>query len=449
MALNFPLNPDDQSIYIDPVSGLKYIFNKAIGGWETAIQPPVIVTEGIQPDITIEGFLWWDNAARNLYILRNGQWTPVAGDTDGTTTVTVSSDPPPSPTQGDLWWDNAGGTLYIYYVDNDSPQWVIAAPNLNTDDRSVVYTGLTSPDQPLQGDMWFNTANNELLVYHNGNWVSVVASNSGISSVTGIVPILTNTVQGATTISIRDASTTEKGAARYATQQEVSAKINDSVAISPYRLAVGIDGYLPDATESTRGVMKIATESQMIQLADDTVAVTPAKLQAAIQSTGNPTGSIITYANIVPPNGYLLCNGDILPSVTDNYIGYVKDGILVPVGTANSIAVNFQALRSVLGTTYSSNDTDVLLPDLRGVFIRSYHHDKPGIDSGRVYGSYQNQSIQTHNHSLIGGPADVAPTGANYGGGNRTTNTGTYQTDNAGTGETRPNNICLTYCIKY
>ena len=264
MALNFPLNPDDQSIYVDQVSGLKYIFNKAIGGWETAIQPPVIVTEGVQPDIVIEGFLWWDNAARNLYVLRNGTWTPVSGDTDGTTTVTVSDSPPGSPTQGDLWWDNIGGTLYIYYVDSDSPQWVIAAPNLNTDDRSIVYTGLTAPDQPLQGDMWFNTANNELLVYHNGNWVSVVASNSGISSITGVLPITTDTVQGRTTISIRDASTTQKGSARFATQQEVSAKINDNVAISPYRLAVGIDGYLPDATESTRGVMKIATASQMV-----------------------------------------------------------------------------------------------------------------------------------------------------------------------------------------
>ena len=55
MALNFPLNPADQAVYIDPVSGLKYIFNQSIGGWETAIQPPVIVTQTSQnPDISID-----------------------------------------------------------------------------------------------------------------------------------------------------------------------------------------------------------------------------------------------------------------------------------------------------------------------------------------------------------------------------------------------------------
>ena len=183
-------------------------------------------------------------------------------------------------------------------------------------------------------------------------------------------------------------------------------------------------------------------------MADDTVAVTPAKLQAAIQTTGNPTGSIITYANVIPPLGYLLCNGDVLPDDSDNYIGYVKDGVLVAAGTANALAVNFQALRSVLGTTFSQN-SQVLLPDLRGTFIRSFNHGKPGVDAGRVYGSFQNQSIQTHNHQLPGGPADVNPAGATFGGGNRTTETGNYQTENAGDGETRPQNICLTYCIKY
>ena len=33
MALNFPPNPGDKSIYIDPSSGLKYIFNGSVGAW--------------------------------------------------------------------------------------------------------------------------------------------------------------------------------------------------------------------------------------------------------------------------------------------------------------------------------------------------------------------------------------------------------------------------------
>ena len=59
MALNFPNNPTDKQIHIDPASGLKYIFNGSVGGWETAIQPPVITSTDEEPDIKLEGFLWW------------------------------------------------------------------------------------------------------------------------------------------------------------------------------------------------------------------------------------------------------------------------------------------------------------------------------------------------------------------------------------------------------
>ena len=42
MALNFPSNTDLP--YVDPVSGLKYIYNNAVGAWETAIQPPAVIS---------------------------------------------------------------------------------------------------------------------------------------------------------------------------------------------------------------------------------------------------------------------------------------------------------------------------------------------------------------------------------------------------------------------
>ena len=118
MALNFPLNPGDQAIYTDSTSGLKYIYNTSIGGWETAIQPPVIITtDGNAPDISINGFLWWDAQTRILYILRGGTWTPVTSNGDGGgggggggASVSISETPPASPIQGDLWWDSIGGT---------------------------------------------------------------------------------------------------------------------------------------------------------------------------------------------------------------------------------------------------------------------------------------------------------------------------------------------------
>ena len=131
MALNFPLNPADGSIYIDPISGLKYIFNKSIGGWETAIQPPAIVTTATTPpDITLDGFLWYDSSTQILSILRGGTWVPITGASDGSGNMSVGPTPPDVKSQGDLWWDSVGGILYIYFVDATSAQWVIASPNV-------------------------------------------------------------------------------------------------------------------------------------------------------------------------------------------------------------------------------------------------------------------------------------------------------------------------------
>ena len=42
----------------------------------------------------------------------------------GGASVSVSSNPPGSPSGGDLWWDSDVGELYIYYSDTDSNQWV-------------------------------------------------------------------------------------------------------------------------------------------------------------------------------------------------------------------------------------------------------------------------------------------------------------------------------------
>ena len=108
MALNFPR--PDQSPFVDPESGLKYIYNPAVGAWESAIQPPCIVTYDCNPpDIVIEGFLWFNNCDLTLYIYRNGEWIPVVDGEYGP--VFIGINPPAFPNQGDLWWDPVSGNL--------------------------------------------------------------------------------------------------------------------------------------------------------------------------------------------------------------------------------------------------------------------------------------------------------------------------------------------------
>ena len=74
MTLNFPT--DISAPYVDPVSGLKYVYNTTVGAWESAIQPPSIIAAD-EPDILIEGFLWFNTTDGNLYVYHNGAWMVV------------------------------------------------------------------------------------------------------------------------------------------------------------------------------------------------------------------------------------------------------------------------------------------------------------------------------------------------------------------------------------
>ena len=192
MALNFPLDPGDQQQYIDPVSGLKYIFNASIGGWETAIQPPCIVTgDGTAPDIILEGFLWFDSNSNVLYVMRGGTWTPLNDSNTSATRVTVGQSPATPAVQGDLWWDTVSGNLYIYYNDTTSSQWVVASPNVGGDAASSVFTGPSAPPNPKDGTIWFNTTTNVLYVYISVDnaWKTVSAEVAGVNFISGTAPI--------------------------------------------------------------------------------------------------------------------------------------------------------------------------------------------------------------------------------------------------------------------
>ena len=103
-----------------------------------------------------------------------------------------------------------------------------------------------------------------------------------------------------------------------------------------------------------------------------------------------------------------------------------------------------------MGTAFNpSQSGDVVLPDLRGEFLRGWSDDKTGVDSGRALGSAQGQTVQSHDHTGPAGPADTEVDGTIYGGGNRTGESGVYATNATGDQETRPRNIAILYCIKF
>ena len=163
-----------------------------------------------------------------------------------------------------------------------------------------------------------------------------------------------------------------------------------------------------------------------------------------------PTGAVFHFAASTPPNGYLKCNGDIVPNGG---------------GTVQGITADFSDLYTTLGSTYGSAGQ---LPDLRAEFIRGWD-DSKGIDSGRVFGTAQEDQMQQitgyldTTYAVVRSTATGALTGSSINGGSvisspnyaTAASAGNITFDSANSSgartgtETRSRNIALLACIKY
>ena len=458
MALNFPSNTTQP--YIDPVSGLKYIFNPSVGAWETAIQPPAIISE-TPPVVNIPGFLWWDQNDGSLYIYYKDddseQWVEAVPNGDLIRNVSISDSPPINPINGDLWWCSAdnngsfqgGGRLYIYYCDqegdpNNTPgsecQWMDASPNTGNGeggsyDGPNVTVGPNQPTDPNTGDFWFDTTDGTLYIYDGSIWQNVSegdGSSFGVESVRVEPPLFITGTSENPIINVTSATQSDEGTTTYATQSQANQGTLDDVAISPLTMKNALqnapDVFIPDATETQKGIIRIATENEVANGVDDTTAVTPKKLKNQINRSGlgNPTGAVIAFAGGSVPDGYLLCDGsEVLRTIYEDLF----DVIGCDFGDGNG------------ATTFN-------LPDLRGEFVRGLDNGR-GVDSNRTLGSSQTQSIQSHKHALDVGPASSVSN--RPGGGNRASNADTGETrafPSDPNSETRPRNVALNYIIK-
>ena len=438
MALNFPT--DTSSPYTDPTSGVKYIYNPVVGAWESAIQPPAVISAST-PTVTIDGFLWWNTGTNELNVYEGGSWRVVQSSV--VNTISVSSTAPSSPTNGQLWWDTVGGSLFLYYNDGSSAQWIETSPASGISEPTVTASNSapTSPS-PIEGDVWFNTLENVLYIFTSSNWVEVTANISSVQTVTGTAPITIGGTASDPVIGITSASNADEGSIRIGTQSEVNNATNTNVALTPGTLASGITNYLPESSDTVAGIIECATQAETEAGTNSTKAVTPESLALSIPNLGigNPSGMVITFAGNTAPTGYLACDGSAVSRTT------------------------YSDLFAVCGTIYGVGDgsTTFNLPDLRGEFVRGWD-DGRGVDSGRSFASIQLSANLQHNHGVTDPGHDHSQTGGspNDDGGDHVTgstqsgtltniNTATtgISIDNDGGSESRPRNIALLYCIK-
>jgi microcystin-dependent protein len=146
-----------------------------------------------------------------------------------------------------------------------------------------------------------------------------------------------------------------------------------------------------------------------------------------------PSGAVMPFAMVTPPSGWFECNGQAISRTT------------------------FANLYNAIGITYGNGDgsTTFNVPDIRGYFVRGYD-DGRGIDSGRTFGSTQNDTVGSHDTEVLIHATSKEASG--YGLTQTasfpdrvmvTSSTGQGITANYTGTETRPKNIALMYCIKY
>jgi len=242
----------------------------------------------------------------------------------------------------------------------------------------------------------------KLLYGDSSNWVNIISSDSDITA------SLQDIIDG---VEDKKYISPLKYAQIKATSSDVLAGSNDL----KYITSLALRGLKASIVESQTGV-------------DDIKYVTPAGLSSFAESNpGILPGTVIYYLKDSAPSGYLKANGAEISRTT------------------------YSDLFSVIGTTFGIGDgsTTFNLPDLRGRFIRSWSDDG-SIDSGRLFGSFQNDELKSHSHSIRGWDRNIDGSGAE---GDRSLATfvglsNGFIGDTGGV-ETRPTNIALLACIKY
>jgi hypothetical protein len=176
------------------------LYGREDGAWVAV--PPATTVGPAPPSPPQLGELWWNGASLNVW---NGtQWVNVTGSylslSGGTLTgpltlsgnatqplqpvtlqqltaglatagnVPISDTPPASPNDGQLWFDSVTNQLLLWNATTGSWQEASAPP-----------VSLTSnpPAAPIQGDLWWDLVSAKLFIWDGEQWVIVVNTPDG------------------------------------------------------------------------------------------------------------------------------------------------------------------------------------------------------------------------------------------------------------------------------
>jgi len=155
-----------------------------------------------------------------------------------------------------------------------------------------------------------------------------------------------------------------------------AAELNHSVGVTS-SIQTQLDTKAPLASPALTGNPTAPTQTAGD---DSTKIATTAFVETAISEISSvPIGAILWIAENAVPAGYFECDGAAISRTI------------------------YADLFAVIGTTYGVGDgsTTFNVPDLRGEFIRGYDNGR-GVDTSRVFGSFQDHALEQHQHDLTG-----------------------------------------------
>jgi len=165
------------------------------------------------PASPTEGNLWFDSDTAQTFIYYDSQWVEVGGSTGGAV-MQVSSSAPGSPLEGRMWFDSDTAQTFVYY---DS-QWVEIGAS-----AMAATVSANAPVSPISGQIWLNSDTGGVYVYYSNVWIEVGAvpqlTSAAITTALGYTPAppLTsaaiNTALGYTPANSSTAATTGKAIA--------------------------------------------------------------------------------------------------------------------------------------------------------------------------------------------------------------------------------------------
>ena len=237
------------------------------------------------PDDEVLGAFWYNPTTGTLFIYDGTAWVAVVtatGFNTGSLPLSVS-------TQADALARNAENNIVTPFTTQNTPhqsdlnQWIINALNqldanaTELDSRNTIAYSDIAPNNPKQGDLWYNTSSNRLQVYNGSAWLAT-----------------TDLTQTSVDIQTLQANRVADNEAHLTRNALVNTRI-DNLPLSDYALQTNVDSSINGLTASLNALSTEVGNVDRFALAAETSTATNA-LDARLTTLENNPVDLTPYA---------------------------------------------------------------------------------------------------------------------------------------------------------